>query len=35
MDNFHVVTSNVDEHFVTSGFEGEKVYEIHGNINYF
>jgi NAD-dependent SIR2 family protein deacetylase len=30
---YFVVTSNVDEHFLKAGFDPERLYEVHGNIN--
>jgi len=30
----YVVTSNVDGHFKKSGYDSEKIYEIHGNLEY-
>ena len=32
--NYFVFTSNVDGHFQKAGFNKEKVYEVHGSINY-
>jgi len=29
-----VITSNVDGHFQKAGFDDERIYEIHGSINY-
>ncbi|NLI13037.1 SIR2 family NAD-dependent protein deacylase [Pelotomaculum propionicicum] len=32
--DYFVVTSNVDGHFQKAGFAEEKIYEVHGSINY-
>jgi len=31
---YFVITSNVDGHFQKAGFDDERIYEIHGSINY-
>ena len=33
--DYFVITSNVDGMFEKSGFDTEKIWEIHGNIHYF
>lgn len=33
-DNYFIFTSNVDGHFQKAGFSAEKIYEIHGSIEY-
>ena len=33
-DNYFIFTSNVDGHFQKAGFPENKIYEIHGSINY-
>jgi len=33
-DNYFVFTSNIDGHFAKSGFDLERIYEIHGNTHY-
>jgi len=33
-DNYFIFTSNVDEHFQKAGFCEDKIYEIHGSIEY-
>ena len=33
-DNYFIFTSNVDEHFQKAGFPEDKIYEIHGSIEY-
>lgn len=32
--DYYVVTTNVDGHFKKAGFDENKIYEFHGNINY-
>lgn len=32
-ENYFVITSNVDGHFQKAGFNPDKIYEVHGNIN--
>jgi len=34
IENYFVVTSNVDGHFQKSGFPTDKIYEVHGSIHY-
>ena len=31
-ENLFVITSNIDEHFRSAGFDGNKLYEIHGRL---
>ena len=33
-ENYFVYTSNVDGHFAKAGFNKDKIYEVHGSINY-
>lgn len=33
-NNYFIFTSNVDGHFQKAGFVEEKIYEIHGSIEY-
>lgn len=34
IEDYFIVTSNVDGHFQKSGFLNEKIYEIHGSLNF-
>ena len=34
-DNYFVLTTNYDEHVLEEGFPEERVFEAHGNVNYF
>ena len=34
MNNYFIFTSNVDAHFQKAGFDKDKIYEVHGSIEY-